>query len=178
MQEIWRDVVGYEGLYQVSNLGNVYSVRSKKILKPVTLKIGYSTVVFPNKTRVYIHRLVAQAFISNPENKREVNHKNGIRNDNRVDNLEWVTPSENIRHCFDVLGYKGSAYGKTPSEETRKKLSKANSKPVLCVELNKVFDSGYIASQWLGLNKHSIANAIHGGWKCGGYTWEYIKKGE
>lgn len=110
MEEIWKDVEGFERLYQVSNLGNVKSLansktKSEKILKYSLGRRGYCQVVLSksnNKYYMRVHRLVAQAFIPNPENKPEVNHINGIRNDNRVENLEWCTQSENQIHAYRI----------------------------------------------------------------------------
>lgn len=100
-EEIWKPAPGYEGLYNVSNLGNVFSVVSNRLLKPY-LRRGYKSV-WLTKTRIeknkLIHRLVAIAFISNPEDKKEVNHIDGDKNNNSVNNLEWATPGENIRHA-------------------------------------------------------------------------------
>ena len=120
--EIWKPIQGYEEYYEVSSEGNVRSkdrIRANGIpikgkqLKPNVLKDGYAqvTLVVNGKPKcMKIHRLVAIAFIENPENKPQVNHKNGIRNDNRVENLEWVTISENHRHAFAVLGKKAAKY--------------------------------------------------------------------
>ena len=115
-KEIWEDIEGYEGLYQVSNLGRVKSLdryvkarshskefKKGKILKPRISQKGYLTVLLckDNIGKEYrIHRLVALAFIPNPENKLEVNHIDGKKQNNCVDNLEWNTRSENIKHAF------------------------------------------------------------------------------
>ena len=112
MEEIWKDVDLFNGLYQVSNIGRVKSFHGKtKILKPKLDKQGYYTIVLcKNKInkQYKIHRLVCGSFLENLENKQQVNNKNGVRNDNRLENLEYMTSSENNIHKFKVLGYKGT----------------------------------------------------------------------
>ena len=102
--EEWRDIPGYESFYQVSNLGNVRSIRFNKIRNMKSWDSnGYRAVELylnNNGYTVGIHRLVALAFIPNPENKPEVNHKDRNRSNNNVENLEWVTQSENIAHAY------------------------------------------------------------------------------
>ncbi len=110
VMENWKDIAGYEGLYQVSDLGRVKSylrIKSGKIRKLSKGENGYLYVSLNRNNFTsgnFVSRLVAQTFIPNPENKPEVNHKNGIKAFNWVINLEWVTRSENIRHRIDVLG--------------------------------------------------------------------------
>ena len=108
MKEIWKDVVGYEGVYKISNNGYIYSVPrngTKGGLLKISLdKYGYCRVSLHDKNHhtkfVQIHRLVAEAFIPNPENKPTVNHKDGNKQNNNVENLEWATYSEQLNHCF------------------------------------------------------------------------------
>ena len=107
--EIWKDIKEFEGLYQVSNLGNIKSLnyrgtKTEKLLKLVPNKIGYINVQLCKNGKpkpYYVHRLVATHFINNEENKNEVNHINMIKTDNRVKNLEWCTKSENIIHSVN-----------------------------------------------------------------------------
>lgn len=129
MDEIWKDVVGYEGYYQVSNLGRIKRTRggkgaqSGKILKQY-MRDGYSSVYLTKdaKTEGYsVHRLVAMAFHENPENKICVNHINGVKSDNRAVNLEWVTYKENTAHAWKT----GLCTVKPLSDETRKKMSES-----------------------------------------------------
>lgn len=104
MQEIYKPIKGYEGLYEVSNLGNVKSFKHKQpmILKPKMIK-GYPTVslcVNGQCKQFGIHRLVAESFITRITDKNEINHIDGNKANNRVDNLEWCTHTENVRHAF------------------------------------------------------------------------------
>ena len=103
MKEEWKDIPEYEGLYRISNFGSVYSLIKDKVLKPAKHKRGYEVIVLSKdkKHKTYlVHRLVAKTFIPNPQNKIEVNHKDGNKNNNNVLNLEWCTREENTRHAF------------------------------------------------------------------------------
>lgn len=97
----YKDIIGYEGRYAVSADGRVYSYLREIILRPEEVHNGYLRVNLRDEDGVNrhyrIHRLVAEAFIPNPLNKAQVNHKNGNRKDNRAENLEWATPKENIQ---------------------------------------------------------------------------------
>lgn len=128
--EIWKDIEGFEGRYQVSNFGNVKSLgckrngKKEKILKQHYDKRGYKKVTLSKNYELKsfsVHRLVAIAFLENLENKRTVNHINGIKHDNRVENLEWCTDSENTKHAFK-LGLKTPPLkGKTGINDKRSK---------------------------------------------------------
>lgn len=107
--EIWRDVLEREGLYEVSNLGRVrrsgagINTFVGKVLKPGLDPKGYAKVVLSGRKIKKVHHLVLEAFVRPRPDGLVCNHKNGVKNDNRLDNLEWVTPSENTQHGFDVL---------------------------------------------------------------------------
>jgi hypothetical protein len=110
--EIWKEIKGYEGLYQVSNYGRIKSLshinylgrlRQECILGSRLSDRGYHTAVLYNNGKpksFRVHQLVAKAFIDNPFNKPHVNHLDGIKSNNFIDNLEWVTISENQKHAF------------------------------------------------------------------------------
>lgn len=113
-EEVWKDVIGYEGYYQISNLGNVKGLKRNKIKSPTLNSWGYQVVSLtkPNTKlkNVLVHRLVAMAFINNLENKEQVNHIDGNKTNNCVYNLEWCNQSENMQHAFK-LGLNINPYG-------------------------------------------------------------------
>lgn len=106
MKEIWKPIVGYEGLYEVSNLGNVKSLNWKNTKEEKCLYLkkhnkGYLQVELvknKNKKMVLVHRIVAETFLENLSNKPQINHKDYNRSNNNVENLEWCTNSENMKH--------------------------------------------------------------------------------
>lgn len=111
--EEWKDVVGYEGIYQVSNLGYIKRVSGdsrtmpRKILKPCGNGRGYLYVVLyrdHKRRQIAVHRIVALAFLPHKQEETEVNHIDGDKHNNNLENLEWVTPSENAIHAVRILG--------------------------------------------------------------------------
>lgn len=106
MGEVWKDIKGYEGKYQVSDRGNVKSLNYRRsgvenLLTPWDAGRGYLQVIFTRK-KYAIHRLVAETFIPNPDNKSDVNHIDGNKKNNNVENLEWCTRQENIIHSWKL----------------------------------------------------------------------------
>lgn len=130
MNEIWKDVKGYEGLYQVSNTGQVFSIRSKKFLKQghTGWGEGYAFVALCKngmRKNKNVHRLVAEAFIPNPENKPEVNHIDHNPHNNNANNLEWVTHQENWE-AFNRSEKKKQVIEKLKAIAEKKKAEREN----------------------------------------------------
>lgn len=104
---MWKPVKGFEGLYLVSDIGEVYSLLTNKCLLPAKKRTGYLQVTLSKNTLLsyhLVHRIVAEAFIPNPDGKRQVNHIDGNKSNNSVSNLEWCTCRENIIHSIYELG--------------------------------------------------------------------------
>lgn len=168
MTEIWKDVPGYEGTYKISNMGRVKSLNydgsmEARIMTPYYVHKYKRVRIFKDKKSISVgvHRLVAQAFIPNPDNKPFVNHIDGDQSNNRVDNLEWCTQSENVMHAYRVLGYKASG-----GREKRR---------VRLVETGQVFNSIKEASVKTGHNRTSIISCCKGRYKtASGVHWEYV----
>lgn len=130
VNEIWKDLKGYEGLYQVSNLGNIKRIifRNRVVTKPMEklLKFfkkgsGYFAVSLYKdckKKNTFVHRLVAENFIENNQNKKTVNHIDGNKFNNHVENLEWCTYSENHKHAFKIGLKKPRGKAKEKEKDT------------------------------------------------------------
>ena len=160
MEKVWKDIKGYEGKYQASADGEIRSLISNKILRPAVNQNGYMHVSLCSKDK-RVHRIIAQTFLPNPENLRDVNHINGDKTDNRVCNLEWVSHSDNELHKIYKLGKSGKLI--RPMQM------------VLCVENGKVYDSISNACRDLGIKTNHIGEVCAGKLKqtCG-YHWRYV----
>lgn len=164
--------------YIIDDTGLVYSVCHGKIRKVALFRKsnGYISVCLcknNKKYTKYVHRLVAEAFVPNPDNKPCVNHINGIKNDNRSINLEWCTYVENMRHSVDVLGHRGPWVGKYGKYHPTSKI-------VLQIKNGKIiaeFFSTHEAERQTGIRCNNISECCSGRYKhAGGYQWKY--KGE
>lgn len=147
--EKWISIKGYEGLYEVSDQGRVRSFRNKeeRILKTYLQSSGYEVVclcVNYKRKKIMVHRLVAIHFLDNPKNKPQINHKNGIKTDNRLINLEWNTPSENSKHAIE-----NGLVNKKPERTklTEKDILDIRSSNLSLIELSKIYkvNHGYIS---------------------------------
>jgi hypothetical protein len=175
--EIWKDIKGYDGLYQVSNLGRVKSfviMPNGKILKPSIDNVGYSrNTLTKNKKpkHIYTHRLVAQAFIKNPKNKATVNHKDGNKLNNVPSNLEWCTQKENLQHA-----HKTGLFNFNKNKTRFLKVLKKRRKPIIMLTIDDVyikeFDCAKYAYEETKIN--NITNCCLGKRKtAGGYKWKF-----
>lgn len=167
MDEIWKQIPGYEGYYKASNLGRVRGVdrmaNSKggmrlykgHILKQNSVHDGYMQVKFcinNKKSQQLVHRLIAMTFIPNPEHLPQVNHKDGNTSNNTVENLEWCTASQNSLHRNRVL----------------KKWVGHPKKPVICLETGTVYESSHHAARALGITQGNIFAVCQGKWQTAG----------
>lgn len=156
------EIKGYEGKYYVGSNGDIVRKYKKKIklLKPRITHNGYFQICLYRDDKpynLYVHRIVAIEFIDNPYKKLQVNHKNGNKADNSVNNLEWCTSSENHKHKWKYLNYiKGSE--------------------IICKETGKIYRSIKTAAKEIGRDVTGLNDALRKGWKCGGFHWEYTGK--
>lgn len=172
MKEIWKEINDYNGQYFISNLGNIKSLKSSKYLKPQNDGSGYLFVMLSKNSirkNYKIHRLVAEHFIENPNNYKVVNHIDGNKLNNKVDNLEWCTHGENNQHAWKMNlnknTHKQRAQASKWCRNNREKLQKGldkKSMKVLCVNTGEVFNTVREASNKLGVSKNQIYRVISG----------------
>lgn len=183
MEETWKPIKGYEGLYEVSNKGNVKTLRKNKIMsQAVGVNNGYCYVgLYKNGKgkNVLVHRIVAIAFIDNPMGKKTVNHIDGNKRNNTVENLEWATHSENHKHAF-MTGLKVvSDNQRKAASETGKKTCDANRRRKAVVMIKgddviKSFESAHEAARYIGGSPSAIVACCKGKYQTSkGYRWKY-----
>lgn len=181
MNEIWKDVKGYENKYQVSNLGNVRSLNYHREGHIQNLKLkqdkgGYVTVGLCKNSVVKwkkVHRLVCKSFIPNPNNKSQVNHKDGDKTNNHVNNLEWSTASENTQHAFDNALIQPPWKGKCGKEIP---LSKKVLQITTDDKLVKIWDSMSDVKREMDIPVPHIVRVCNGQRnKTRGYIWKRLE---
>lgn len=177
MKEIYKDIKGFEGRYKVSNFGNVRSENYKntgkvKVMSPVLHHTGYLYVHLGKNVTKSVHKLVADTFIDNPNNYPVVNHIDGNKQNNKVDNLEWTTALDNIRHAITtglrIPQINGAVMGS----------GNVQSKAVLQFSKDGTFIKQWYcisdAARYIGCNPAMITNNASGRTRsCHGYIWKY-----
>ena len=193
MKEIWKDIEGYEGLYQVSNLGRVKSLERKirkrngyrtikeLIKKPTLGKNGYLKICLCKNCRVKfysLHRIVAETFIPNPENKPQVDHINTNKTDNRVENLRWCTNKENDNNPLSRLHRSERQLGEKNCRWGMRGKKCIFSKPIIQLSLKgeyiRTWDCARDVYRELGICYRTISSVLKGrGHTAGGFKWKY-----
>lgn len=163
-KEVYKEIPGYEGRYAISNFGNcksLHTTRGEVVLKPIVRKRdGYIVYSIYKSDGKYVnakaHLLVAKTFIQNPNNKNQVNHKDGDVSNNKLNNLEWATGSENVTHAYEN--------GLMPNQKAVIKINGS---------IETKFKSIHEAGRKTNLDYRNIHRAINKNWTCGGFKWKY-----
>ena len=180
-----KELEKYKG-YFIDESGNLFSTKSNKYIKHRLSKFGYIRVgIYHNgkSKQLFIHRLLAETFIPNPENKKDVNHINGIKSDFSLENLEWNTRSENVKHAFRIGLNKVSDKARKMSSIRAKEMTlnnHPNKKKVSCFnkdgEKINTFSSIREASLFYSISEYAICNNLTGRSKsCNNKIWKYEK---
>lgn len=172
-KEIWKDIPNYEGLYQASNLGKIKNKKTNKVLAKRYDHSGYLSVLLYKRGKYEtkkVHRIIAKIFIPNPKNKPQVNHINGKKDDNNINNLEWVTCQENIIHSYKTGIKTNPKYEKHPEA---KKVCQYD----LQGNLIKIYGSISQARDENNFNSsHIVACCKNKQKTSNGYIWRYFKE--
>lgn len=192
MKEIWKDITGYEGLYQISNTGIIRShdrlivippnpkstygfsyIKKGQIIKQITDKSGYMKVLLydknSNRKNAFVHKLVAIEFVDNTDNLPQINHKDENKSNNCVSNLEWCTAKYNTN------------YGTCIKKRSEKQIYNNNRVKAVA----KIGDNGEIIEEYISMRNAARVNKLpqsnifkscNNNIKCGGYLWRYISK--
>lgn len=187
--ETWKDIIGFEGLYQASNAGRVKSLervvscgKGNRIIKEAIKKPGKNSSGYPvinlfKNSKCYphtVHSLIARYFIPNPSNFPEVNHKNGIKSDNDINNLEWVTYSMNIKHAYDT-GLRKKQAPMKGKFGAKNHLSKPIAQYDLSGKLIKEWSCSKDVTRETGMNHHVIRSCANGVVKTAySFIWKFI----
>lgn len=177
--EVWKNIPGFEELYQASTFGRIMNKQNNIILKEYSHYKGYKMVnlLTKEKYKLYtVHRLIGLTFIEKIKDKNQINHKNGDKSDNRIFNLEWMNGSENCKHKFDILGYK--LPNRIKKEKQFKIKNDTKSKEVKQYDLNmklvNTFYNSRLANKITGISYKCISFCCTGKTKtAGGYIWRY-----
>lgn len=180
--EIWKDINGYESIYQVSNLGNIrclhFGNKNSNVIKNLKASFnnaGYLKIELHKdgkRKMFYVHRIVANAFIPNPNNLPQINHIDGDKTNNKISNLEWVTSKENINHAISnnlaTMNHMSGRKGKLHP----------NSKPILQYDISGIFICEWYgiaeASRNTGISESAISNCLNNHHKSsGGFIWKF-----
>lgn len=171
MSEIWKDIEGHEGVHQVSNLGNIRSIdhidknhrhRKSKILKPRLTRKGYLQVILRSYKPLYIHRAVAMAFVPGYFDGAQVNHKDENKQNNRWDNLEWVTPSYNVNY-----GTRNERNRKAVARKYNMVIEQYKNNDLICT-----YTSMTSAGKAIGVSRQAISHGINKNHKIKGFSFK------